>query len=252
MYYYGFDGVGYQTGLAESDDLLNWRKRGIALGRDLSSPITRYNVAMSSILREPDLHAKGRPIKVDGRYLASWNAYPQPGMEEGPAVIGLAWSDDLIRWHRDDTPILRPEDGAEWERAGLYRSYLIRDGDIYYLFYNAKNHGTPWLEQIGVATSRDLKTWRRHPGNPILKVGAPGSNDARFVANPCVMRHNGLWVMYYYGYTSRRGARDLLAIGRDPFHFEKVTEPMIDRGAPGSIDETHAQDRKSTRLNSSP
>src|SRR3546814_5529984 len=44
MYYYGFDGVGYQTGLAESDDLLNWRKRGIALGRDLSSPITRYNV----------------------------------------------------------------------------------------------------------------------------------------------------------------------------------------------------------------
>src|SRR3546814_5235744 len=86
---------------------------------------------------------------------------------------------------------------------------------------------------IGVATSRDLKTWRRHPGNPILKVGAPGSNDARFVANPCVMRHNGLWVMYYYGYTSRRGARDLLAIGRDPFHFEKVT------------------DRKSTRLNSS-
>src|SRR3546814_6071339 len=78
------------TGLAESDDLLNWRKRGIALGRDLSSPITRYNVAMSSILREPDLHAKGRPIKVDGRYLASWNAYPQPGMEEGPAEIGRA------------------------------------------------------------------------------------------------------------------------------------------------------------------
>src|SRR3546814_9105158 len=54
MYYYGFDGVGYQTGLAESDDLLNWRKRGIALGRDLSSPITRYNVAMSSLLREPE------------------------------------------------------------------------------------------------------------------------------------------------------------------------------------------------------
>src|SRR3546814_4354461 len=118
-------------------------------------------VGRSSILREPYLPSKGPPIKVDGRYRASWNAYPPPGMEEGPAVIGLAWSDDLIRWHRDDTPILRPEDGAEWERAGLYRSYLIRDGDIYYLFYNAKNHDTPWLEQIGVATSRDLKTWRR-------------------------------------------------------------------------------------------
>src|SRR3546814_4378090 len=56
-------------------------------------------------------------------YTTLFRSYPQPGMEEGPAVIGLAWSDDLIRWHRDDTPILRPEDGAEWERAGLYRSY---------------------------------------------------------------------------------------------------------------------------------
>src|SRR3546814_20796217 len=64
--------------------------------------------------------------------------------------------------------------------------------------------------------------------------------DTLFPDTPLFRSHNGLWVMYYYGYTSRRGARDLLAIGRDPFHFEKVTEPMIDRGAPGSIDETHA------------
>ncbi|WP_346344716.1 hypothetical protein [Sphingomonas sp. dw_22] len=240
MAYYGFDGTGYQTGLAESDDLIHWRKRGIILARDPSSPITRYNVAMSSILREPDLHSQGRPIKVGGRYVASWNAYPKPGMEEGPAVIGLAWSDDLIHWRREPEPILRPEDGAPWEHAGLYKSFLTRDGGTYYLFYNAKTHDTPWLEQIGVATSLDLKNWKRHPGNPIVKVGEPGSNDARFAANPYVLRYRGMWAMYYYGYTSRRGARDLLAIGRDPFHFEKVSEPMIDRGPPGTVDETHA------------
>src|SRR3546814_2407575 len=92
MYYYGFDGVGYQTGLAESDDLLNWRKRGIALGRDLSSPITRYNVAMSSILREPDLHAKGRPIKVDGRYLASWNARSEEHTSELQSLMRISYA----------------------------------------------------------------------------------------------------------------------------------------------------------------
>lgn len=240
MTFYGFDGTGYQTGLAESEDLITWKKRGLALARDPGSPITRYNIAMSSVLREPGLRSAGRPLKVNGRYVASWNAYPRPGMEEGPAVIGLAWSDDLIHWERDDRPILRPEDGAEWERGGLYKSYLTRDGDTFYLYYNAKNRDVPWLEQIGVATSRDLRSWTRYPGNPIVKVGAPGSNDARFAANPWVLRHKGLWAMYYYGYTSRRGARDLLAIGRDPFNFEKIAEPMIDRGAPGSVDETHA------------
>ena len=240
MAFYGFDGSGYQTGLAESHDLVNWTKRGIILARDPTSEITRYNVAMSSIYREPGLHSQGRPLRVNGRYLASWNAYPRPGMEEGPAVIGLAWSDDLLHWHRDETPILRPEDGAEWERGGLYKSFLTRDGGTWYLFYNAKNRETPWREQIGVATSPDLKTWTRHADNPIVVNGAAGSNDARFSANPWVLRDRGKWVMYYYGYTSRRGARDLLAIGSDPFHFDKVAEPMIDHGPPGSVDETNA------------
>jgi predicted GH43/DUF377 family glycosyl hydrolase len=134
MTYYGFDGTGYQTGLAESDDLVHWRKRGLLLGRDPSSPITRYNVALASILREPGLRSRGRPIRVDGRYVASWNAYPSPGMEEGPAVIGLSRSDDLLRWTRDDRPILRPDEGGEWEQGGLYSSFLSRDGDTFYLY----------------------------------------------------------------------------------------------------------------------
>ena len=240
MAHYGYDGIGYQTGLAESDDLIHWRKRGLILARDPASPYTRYTIAMSSILREPALQSPGHPIRIKGRYLASWNAYPRPGFEEGPAVIGLAWSDDMLHWEREAEPILRPEDGADWERGGLYKSFLARDGDTFLLFYNAKNEATPWLEQIGVATSTDLKRWHRHRGNPIVTVGAPDSNDARFAANPWVLRHRGKWVMYYYGYTSRRGARDLLAIGDTPFAFRKVAEPMIDRGAPGSVDETHA------------
>src|SRR3546814_13869759 len=45
MYYYGFDGLGYQPGLAASDHLLNWRTRGLALGSALYSPIPPYNRA---------------------------------------------------------------------------------------------------------------------------------------------------------------------------------------------------------------
>src|SRR5215475_11232253 len=44
MTYIGFDGTGYQTGLASSPNLIQWTKHGCILHRDPASPITRYNV----------------------------------------------------------------------------------------------------------------------------------------------------------------------------------------------------------------
>ncbi len=63
-------------------------------------------------------------------------------MKEGAAVIGLAWSDDLLHWELTD-PILFPQDGASWERGGLYRPNLIEDDGTYYLYYNAKTDTLP-------------------------------------------------------------------------------------------------------------
>ena len=37
MRYTGFDGTGYQSALAVSDDLLNWKHKGMVLTRDLDS-----------------------------------------------------------------------------------------------------------------------------------------------------------------------------------------------------------------------
>lgn len=242
MTYVGFDGKGYQTGLAQSHDLVHWERAGLILKRDPSNPITRWNIALMCILRDPDLRSSGRLIKVNGRYLGAWHAYPNPGYESGPAVIGLAWSDDLRRWELTQ-PILRPDDAdaGDWERGGLYKPYLVKDGDTYYLFYNAKNQDKRWIESTGVATSRDLKTWTRYSGNPILPAGPKGSDDDRFASDPDVVRLGKVWAMYYYGLSSRDGhARDLLALGRDPFHFQKTGAVMIDVGGPGSVDSVYA------------
>jgi predicted GH43/DUF377 family glycosyl hydrolase len=238
--YVGFDGTGYQTGLAVSDDLVNWERRGLMLARDPADPVTRYNVAAASILRENELYAPGRLLKVDGRYVCAWHAYPSAGYEEGPAVIGLAFSTDLKTWHREP-PILFPQDGAEWERGGLYKPYLVKDGDTFYLFYNAKTAEKNWHEQTGVATSKDLKTWRRHPGNPLLRNGGPNAPDARFASDPFVVKHQGQWAMFYFGLSATdRKARDLVAVGPDLVHFTKLDEVLIDIGAPGAVDEAYA------------
>lgn len=174
MTFLGFDGTGYQTGLAWSNDLIEWRKIGCILKRDPSSPITRYNIALNWILRENELRTQGKLKKVGGRFLGVYHAYPNAGYEEGPAVIGLCWSSDLLKWEVGE-PILRAEDGAPWEQGGLYKPCLLERDGTYYLFYNAKAKGRGPVEQTGVATSKDLKTWTRYQDNPVLPVGGPGA-----------------------------------------------------------------------------
>jgi hypothetical protein len=266
MLYIGFDGTGYQTGLAASDDLLHWEREALVGPRDPGSSYTKYNLAISSILRDKNLHGTGEAIKIDGEYLAAWNAYPSAGYEEGAAVIGLARTHDLLHWTLTE-PILRPEDGAPWEHGGLYRPDLLLDRGTYYLYYNAKTDTLParegggWREQTGVATSADLKSWARYQHNPILRNGARGSatypaanplhdqtppvsdsRDSRFASNPFVVKNGREYAMFYFGFGYQRPGRacEMLALGNDPFHFTKVPEVLIDTGAPGSIDETFA------------
>jgi predicted GH43/DUF377 family glycosyl hydrolase len=247
MLYIGFDGIGYQTGLATSPDLVIWKREALVAPRDPASKYTKFNVALSSILRNKDLHSRGDAIKIDGRYLGAWNAYPSAGYEEGAAVIGLAWSNDLLHWELTD-PILFPQDGAPWEHGGLYRPDLLLHDGTYYLYYNAKTDTLPksegggWHEQSGVATSRDLDSWKRYPGSPILPIGPHDSRDARFASNPYVVRNGREWAMFYFGLGYQRPGRacEMIALGPDPLHFTKSPEILIDTGAPGTIDETFA------------
>lgn len=266
MLYIGWDGTGYQTGLATSADLIHWTRTALVGPRDPVSKYTRYNLALSSILRNKQLRSKGEAIRVKGKYLGAWNAYPNAGYEEGAAVIGLATSDDLLHWQLTD-PILTPQDGAPWEHGGLYRPDLMLDRGTYYLYYNAKTDPRPksegggWHEQTGVATSTDLKNWTRYKENPILRNGARGSatypatnlisatqpptpdaRDSRFVSNPFVVQNGVDFAMFYFGFGYQRPghACEMLALSVDPYSFVKVPEILIDTGPAGSVDETFA------------
>ena len=168
-----------------------------------------------------------------------YHSYPGEGYEEGPAKIGLAHTNDptLTRWTRFEQPILSWEDGAEWERGGLYKSCLLQHEGTFYLFYNAKNAASPWVEQIGLATSTDLLHWTRYAGNPILRV-TPNAWDSRFASDPYVVQDGDTWVMYYYGFDGGH-AQNGIAFSRDLLHWDKHPEPILRYGKQG-LDTKHA------------
>jgi len=240
MIHVGWDGIGYRTGLASSPDLLSWRKEGLILDRGPAGSPTEFSAHVSWVLRDNDLFGRAELIPVDGMFLGVYQAYPAAGYEVGPGRIGLCRSGDLRYWALEE-PFLEAAEGGAWERGGLYRACLVAHEGTYYVFYNAKDRGDgPWTEQIGVATSRDLRHWTRHPQNPVLPAGPPGAFDDRFASEPCVLRCGEAWVMFYFGLCSDGHARDSAAFSRDLLHWEKSNEILVDVGPPGAVDSRHA------------
>jgi predicted GH43/DUF377 family glycosyl hydrolase len=240
MTFVGFDGHGYQTGLARSTDLIHWEKLGAILRRGEGNPWDAHNAAGTWLLCENDLGKPRVLRKYQNRYWMAYHSYPGEGYEVGPGRMGLAWSQDerLMTWHRLPQPILTPEDGAAWERGGLYKECLIWHEGTFYLFYNAKNQDHPWIEQTGVATSHDLSSWTRYQGNPILRV-SQGCWDARFCSDPCVVWFGGQWAMAYFGYDYQH-AQEGIAFSDDLYHWRKHPEPIIRVGPDGALDSIHA------------
>lgn len=240
MTFVGFDGVGYQTGLASSSNLVDWKNEGAILKRDPRSETLKYNVALTWIMRENGLYSPGKLKQVDGHFVAAYHAYPGQGYEQGAAIIGLARSKDLRNWICGP-PVLRPDDGAAWEHGGLYKACLLANAGTYYLFYNAKNQTEgPWHEQTGVVTSKDLKNWKRYEGNPIIPNGPAGSMDEKFASDPCVLQDGQRWAYFYFGLDANGVARDLVATGPDLMHAAKCPGALIDVGPQGSVDSEYA------------
>ncbi len=68
----------------------------------------------------------------------------------------------------------------------------------YRLYYAGYDRATG-LEQIGLATSDDLHTWKRATQGPIIPVGSAGECDAVQTSNPCVVKIGSTYKMWYHG-----------------------------------------------------
>lgn len=89
------------------------------------------------------------------------------------AVIGHAVSLDLTKW-QVLPDVFCPSENATWDDYLTWTGSIIKSEGIWYFFYTGGCRSEKGrIQRIGLATSMDLMTWERCPGNPLI-VSDPG------------------------------------------------------------------------------
>ena len=242
MTFIGFDGKGYQSFLAESNDLLHWTNMRLAMGYGPEGSFDYGGVVLGAFLYgDYDIKTPRILKRYKGKYFSLYGAYPrQGGYELRPGYEGVACSDDGLSWRRaKDEPILsvHQKDCGTWEKDCIYQPWLVEHKGKFYNFYNAANGG---IEQMGLALSDDLLEWRRYAHNPVIPNGPKGSYNEKFSSDGKVFRDKDHWVNLFFG-VGKGGAHVMAAFSRDLLHWTVDPEPLYKAGGnPSGLDKKYA------------
>ena len=127
---------------------------------------------------------------------------------KAPLFVGLASTKGDIstahEWESLDKPILsiHDKDAQWWEKLTQYKSTVYWDKDKtlgapFVMFYNAGGrHPETDLkgERVGIALSKDMKTWKRYPGNPVFAHEADGT----ITGDAHIQKMGDVYVMFYF------------------------------------------------------
>jgi len=89
----------------------------------------------------------------------------EPGNEK---AFGHATSKDLKTWQHH--PRILDAIPQSWEGMVVSAPSIIQHDGLYYMFYTGFDDRVPGKQGVGLATSKDLFEWKRHPGNPVYQA----------------------------------------------------------------------------------
>lgn len=246
MTYIVFDGKGYETWLAKSNDLLNWEASGRIMS--FAQDTSRWDcIQRAGYIALQDYKWEGSYAlqKYNGRYWMSYLGGRKKGYEEGLLSIGVAYTKENPssnrEWRYIEKPVLTSEDKDTrwWENLKLYKSTIIRDehkltGHEFVMYYNAygdslrSGHNA---ERIGIAVSDDMLHWKRYLTDPVL------NHFRGITGDPLITKMDNIWVMFYFGAFWRKDGTDnafnRFACSYDLIHWTDWTgENLIEPSEP--------------------
>lgn len=217
MTYIVFDGRGYETWLAQSDDLLHWKTKGKILSFTKNTWDASQKAGYVSLVNtkwEGDYSVE----KYKDRYWMSYLGGNSSGYESGTLKIGMATSPTLtkaVEWKTCSAPLLSPDDAnARWyDNKTIYKSIVIHDmekhtGHPFVMFYNAKGD-TADYESIAMAVSDDMRSWKRFGDRPVITKHKGICGDAQ------ITKIGEIYVMFYFGAFWKPGAFERFACSYD-------------------------------------
>ena len=217
MTYIVFDGQGYETWLAESENLLEWESKGKILSFTKGTWDANQKAGYVSLV-DTEWGGDYKVEKFRDQYWMSYLGGSTEGYEAGTLKIGMANTTTLTdakEWKTNHKPLLSPEDkDIRWfENKTIYKSLVIRDNDEhtghpFVMYYNAKGD-TANYESIGMAVSDDMLTWKRFGKDPVISRGKGICGDAQ------IAKINDLYVMFYFGAFWKPGAFERFACSYD-------------------------------------
>jgi predicted GH43/DUF377 family glycosyl hydrolase len=207
MTYIVYDGRGYETWLAESNDLLHWKHKGKIMTFSDTTTWDSNQKAGYNALQDHTWGGSYKLQKYDDKYWMSYFGGNTRGYEAGLLSIGMAYTEKdpakVHEWQRLEKPVLMATDKEVrwWENSTMYKSSIIWDkekstGYPFVMYYNARGDSinpARGAERIGMAVSDDMVNWKRFQKDPVINHHKGISGDAY------IQKMGDLWVMFYFG-----------------------------------------------------
>jgi predicted GH43/DUF377 family glycosyl hydrolase len=207
MVYIIFDGQGYETHLADSNDLIHWNLRGTIMHFSNTPDWDASQKAGYPALINNEWGGDYNIKSFDGNYWMSYLGGDSHGYEAGLLSVGISYTSEnpasVHEWKRLNKPVLTSIDSdARWfDNCVFYKSFIMEDkvrltGHPFVMYFNAKGDSiNPCLgaERIGMAVSDDMIHWKRFGTEPVINHHAGISGDA------VIHKIGDVYVMFYFG-----------------------------------------------------
>lgn len=220
----------YRVWYSANDGGPNWRILTASIKEDFRDGDRKLAIDLGPVGSLDSAHAFSQTVLQEKSGFTMWYG----GYDGENWRILRATSSDSVNWEKQGLA-LKLGDSAEFDSTHMTYPFVLKDEQLYKMWYTAFDGKTHW--RIGYAESQDGVIFKNRKA--VLDISGTGSLDCEHVHTPVVIKHGGLYTMYYSGYGGfPRAWRILRATSLDGIKWTKQGM-VLDLGEAGDYDSTN-------------